>query len=105
MRIRVVAAIGFVLSTLLLASCGATKSSAVRPCAPNVVDGVIPSWAQAGFLERNPTMHYELGTSREIVALLFAFPLESPPPASHNNKILWVSRSEERRVGTEWRSW
>jgi hypothetical protein len=37
-------------------------------------------------------MHYELGTSGEIVALLFAFPLESPPPASHNNKILWVSR-------------
>jgi hypothetical protein len=111
MRIRVVAAIGFVLSTLLLASCGATKSSAVRPCAPNVVDGVIPSWAQAGFLERNPTMHYELGTSREIVALLFAFPLESPPPASHNNKILWVSRlpvqgtvliiRAQRMVGTQ----
>jgi hypothetical protein len=87
------------------------KSSAVRPCSPHVVDGVIPSWAQAGFSERNPTMDYELGTSATIVALLWAFPLESPPPASHSNKILWVSRlpvqgtalliSAQRMVGTQ----
>jgi hypothetical protein len=103
--------IGVVLSALLLASCGATKRSAVKACAPNVDNGVIPSWARAGFPERNPTMHYELGTSHEIVALLFAFPLQSPAPASHNNKILWVSRQPvpgtaliiraQRMVGTE----
>jgi hypothetical protein len=38
-------------------------------------------------------MRFEVGRRGEIVALLFAYPLLSPPPATHNNKILWVSRA------------
>ncbi len=33
-----------------------------------------------------------IGRSGAIAAILFAHPLESPPPVSHTNKILWVSR-------------
>lgn len=109
MRLRVVA-IAAVLTGFVLPGCGGTNSSAVKPCSPHVVDGVIPSWARAGFSDRQPVMNYELGASGEIVALLWAFPLESPPPANHSNKILWVSRlpvqgtalfiSAQRMIGT-----
>jgi hypothetical protein len=105
-----VVAIGAVLTAFVLPGCEGTKSSAVTPCAAHVIDGVIPPWARAGFSDPNPTMNYELGASGEIVALLWADPLESPPPASHTNKILWVSRlpnqgtalliSAQRMVGT-----
>jgi hypothetical protein len=61
------------------------------PCRPHVADGVIPTWARAGFSSPQPAMHYELGVRGRIVALLWAYPLLSPPPKTHNNKILWVS--------------
>ncbi len=64
---------------------------ATAPCRPHVVDGVIPSWARAGFSSPQPRMHYEMGASGRIVALLWAYPLLTPPPKTHNNKILWVS--------------
>ena len=37
-------------------------------------------------------MPYELGNAGNIAAIVWGFPLLSPPPRSHNNKILWVSR-------------
>jgi hypothetical protein len=37
-------------------------------------------------------MHYELGGEHAIVALLWKFPLLSPPEKNVANKILWVSR-------------
>jgi hypothetical protein len=37
-------------------------------------------------------MDFEIGRHGEVVALLWAYPLLSPPPTTHNNKILWVSR-------------
>jgi hypothetical protein len=33
-----------------------------------------------------------LGASGNVVAILWGFPLLSPAPRDHNNKILWVSR-------------
>lgn len=68
----------------------AVVSTAGR-CAPDVVYGVIPSWARAGFSEPRPKMHYELSRDGDIAALLWAYPLLAPPPTTHNNKILWVS--------------
>ena len=64
---------------------------ATASCRSNVVDGVIPSWARAGFSSPQPRMHYEMGANGRIVALLWAYPLLTPPPRTHNNKILWVS--------------
>jgi hypothetical protein len=58
-----------------------------------MVDGVIPSWARAGFSDPNPRMRFEVGRRGETVALLWAYPLLSPPPTTHSNKILWVSHT------------
>lgn len=60
-------------------------------CRPQIEDGVLPTWARAGFSEARPRMPYALGESGRIAAILWGT-LDSPPAASHNNKILWVSR-------------
>ncbi len=95
---------------------GASAMSAATPsspsrCAEHAVNGIIPSWARAGFSEPRPVMHYELADHGDVVALLWAYPLLSPPATTHNNKILWVSRvptngsplliSAQRMVGSE----
>ena len=90
--------VGAVVTALVLPDCSRTTSSATVSCAPQVRDGVIPAWARAGFSQRSPTMHYELGASGAIAALLWAFPLEAPPPATHSNKILWVSHVPGNRT-------
>ncbi len=76
------------------AQASGTSSSAVSSagrCVPDVIYGVIPSWARSGFSEPKPRMHYELSGDGDIAALLWAYPLLAPPPTTHNNKILWVS--------------
>jgi hypothetical protein len=75
-----------------LSNLGLPTASAVPlpVCQPRVVDGVIPSWAQAGFHPPDQRMPFEIGTHGYIAALLWAYPLLAPPPTTHNNKILWV---------------
>lgn len=90
-RASALAATAAVLSPVLWFAAPATASGTA--CSARVVEGVIPSWAQAGFNPPNQRMHYELGSKDQIVALLFAYPLLAPPPKSHSNKILWVSKS------------
>jgi hypothetical protein len=87
------------------------KPSSPGRCSEHVVDGVLPSWARAGFSDPRPVMHYELASHGDVVAILWAYPLLSPPPTTHNNKILWVSRvptngsplliSAQRMIGSE----
>ena len=60
-------------------------------CVSPVPSRVLPEWARSGFSDPRPRMPYVLGDSGDIVAILFAQPLTSPPSADHNNKILWVS--------------
>ncbi len=48
-------------------------------------------WARGGFSDPRPRMPYVLGRALKIAAILWADPLQSPPPRDHNNKILWVS--------------
>jgi hypothetical protein len=67
-------------------------SAASSTCPTEVIDGVLPTWARGGFSEQSPHMKYELGTHDEIAAILWAYPLLAPPPTTHHNKILWVSR-------------
>jgi hypothetical protein len=89
------------LPALACACCLAllTGSASARPgggdssrCASRLARGSLPVWARGGF--HPPTMHvpHVVGRSGRIAAILFGYPLTSPPPKDHNNKILWVSR-------------
>jgi hypothetical protein len=60
-------------------------------CRAKVLVGVLPVWARGGFSDPQPRMPYVLGRARKIAAILWADPLQLPPPRDHNNKILWVS--------------
>ena len=72
-------------------SAGAAPSG-VRACGSTVQKGALPAWARGGFQPPTQRIPHVLGRSGAIVAILFAHPLEAPPPISHNNKILWVPR-------------
>ena len=86
------------LSALVLAGCGSSgrHPNRVAACASEVRTGVLPQWARAGFSDPRPRMPYEVGRGGDIAALVWGFPLLSPPPRTHNNKILWVSRVTTR---------
>jgi hypothetical protein len=64
-----------------------------RVCESRVLPGVLPVWARAGFSDPKPRMPHVLSAAGKLTAILFAYPLLSPPPKSHTNKILWVSRA------------
>jgi hypothetical protein len=54
--------------------------------------GVLPTWARAGFSDPQPALPHVMSRSGDIVAILFGYPLSSPPRAETSNKILWVLR-------------
>lgn len=69
------------------------NSQAASPaCKSQVLRGVLPVWARAGFSESKPRMSHVLSASGKLTAILWADPLLSPRPEDHNNKILWVAR-------------
>lgn len=82
------------LCALALGGCGGSENTPTRvsACASAVKTGVLPRWARGGFSDPKPRMPYELGRAGDIAALVWGNPLLSPPPRTHNNKILWVSR-------------
>ena len=90
------------LSLIAAALCGvllagpASARPVAPPCAPDVRTAVLPTWARAGFSDRTPTMPYALGASDRIAAIVFGYPLLSPPGKTRSNKILWVSHSAVR---------
>jgi hypothetical protein len=92
---RALAATALALSALVGAA-GPTKAPAAAeaspPCRSIVDTGVLPVWARGGFSDPKPRIPQVLGRSGRIVAILFGYPLLSPPPRDHNNKILWVAR-------------
>ena len=47
-------------------------------------------------------MPYLMGAQGDIVAILWADPLHAPPLANRSNKILWVSRVDERLASPLW---
>jgi hypothetical protein len=92
---RALAATAIALGALAGISGGGAATAApeaVLPCRSIVDTGVLPVWARGGFSDPKPRIPHVLGRSRKIVAILFAYPLLSPPPRDHNNKILWVAR-------------
>jgi hypothetical protein len=87
-------------SPLLIAAlaCAGTALAAgpaagsVAACHSAVDHGVLPAWARTGFSSPRPRLPHVVGRSGEIAALVFGYPLLSPPAKSRANKILWVSR-------------
>jgi hypothetical protein len=64
-------------------------------CHSQLRRAVLPTWARAGFSDPRRPMPFALGRSGRVVAIPFG-PLESPPAAKRNNKILWVARTLAR---------
>jgi hypothetical protein len=62
----------------------------VPACESTVTRGVLPDWARTGFSDPKPVMPFVSSRSGNVVAILFADPLHSPPSPDINNKILWV---------------
>ncbi len=67
-------------------------SSPAPACHSVVHKGVLPTWARTGFSDPRPRLPHVIGRSDEIAALVFGYPLRSPPGKKVANKILWVSR-------------
>jgi hypothetical protein len=86
------------LLAMLLALTGVATAPAraARACHPVVRHGVLPAWARTGFSAPRPRMPHEIARHGRIAALLFGFPLTSPPRKDVNNKILWVSHVGQR---------
>jgi hypothetical protein len=77
------------LATALVPS---AAPASTRACHSAMRHGVLPPWARAGFSDPRPRMPHVLGRSGEIAAIVFGYPLLSPPSETRANKILWVSR-------------
>jgi hypothetical protein len=94
------------LCVALLATPAVDARRTAPPCFAQVRAGVLPSWVRTGFHPPTQPIPHELGRSGRIVAIVFGFPLLSPPSAQRSNKILWVSRQQQRpglnlRIGAQ----
>jgi hypothetical protein len=79
-----------------VAPAAAGRSSTAPVCHSAVHHGVLPTWARTGFSAPRPRLPHVIGRSGEIAALVFGYPLRSPPVKDRGNKILWVSRRAVR---------
>jgi hypothetical protein len=92
---------GCVRATVAAAHTGCLLSTAAsvaaRPdavaCHAEVNRGELPIWARGGVSGPRPRIPHTLGRSGRIAAILFGYPVRSPPAADRSNKILWVSRT------------
>jgi hypothetical protein len=91
-RLLATAVSAFVLAALVAVA----SPRAATVCHSTVQNGVLPVWARAGFSDPKPRLPHVLGARGEIAALVFGFPLLSPPGQDRNNKILWVSRRPQQ---------
>ena len=71
-----------------------SRATASAVCRSDYTPATLPTWARAGFTPPTQPMPYVMGDSGDIVAILWAEhdPLQAPPAADRNNKILWVAR-------------
>jgi hypothetical protein len=106
MRTRVIGAVAASsVGVLLLVAFNASataSSEATRGCASHVANAVLPQWARAGFSGSHPRMPYALSRNGRIAAIVFGYPLLSPPAKNRNNKILWVERHPSRAPTALW---
>jgi hypothetical protein len=90
--------VGWIVSICALAIAGAASTAggtsglaAPDACEGRVSFGVLPVWARGGFTAPEPRMPHVVGRSGAIAAIIFGYPLQVPPSATRNNKILWVA--------------
>jgi hypothetical protein len=89
--------VALALAFALVAANGvAPAAPATAPCRQHLERGVLPVWARSGFSEPKPELPHVLGRSKRIVAIVFGYPLLSPPSPRRANKILWVARAPAR---------
>lgn len=90
--IAAVLAVVLVLGSIWISRPGPSTPMASAPsaCAP-LLETAPPVWARAGFSGSSyPPFAYT--ASGNMVAIVFANPLVSPPEPGQNNKILWVTK-------------
>jgi hypothetical protein len=98
----IVAASASTFSLLGFGAAAVGSAATTHACASNIATRVLPQWARAGFSGSQPRMPYELGRNGRIAALVFGYPLLSPPGKDRNNKILWVERHASRAPTALW---
>lgn len=102
MRVAIALAVSVACAGALLGCSGGHSASAPKVATPKVAAapacgspvlmGVLPVWARGGFSDPHPRLPHVLGRSGQIAALVFGYPLLSPPSKTRSNKILWVSK-------------
>lgn len=97
MRVLIALASSVACAAALLGCSGShagtpATTAAIPACHSQVLKGVLPTWARTGFSDPRPRLPHVLGRSGRIAALVFGYPLQSPPSKTRNNKILWVSK-------------
>jgi hypothetical protein len=72
----------------------ASPAGSTAGCRLDYEAAPLPAWAREGFTPPDRAMPYVLGDEGDLVAILWDthHPLEAPPAAGENNKILWVAR-------------
>jgi hypothetical protein len=71
-------------------------------CHSQVGQATPPVWARSGFSGPRPRIPYAVGRSGQIAAIVFGYPLRSPPAQGRNNKILWVSKTWPKKPAPLW---
>jgi hypothetical protein len=86
----------------LHAHTGRASATAVTACRAQVHRDVLPVWMRGGFSGPRPRVPYALGSRGAIGAVIFGWPLKSPPLPGRNNKILWVPRHTAKTIAPFW---
>jgi hypothetical protein len=84
------------------ASAASDRTAAVAPCQAKVQHGLLPLWLRGGFTGPKPRVPYVVGNRGAIAGIIFGDPLNAPPAARKNNKILWVPRHYAKKVAPLW---
>ena len=92
MRVLIVLAATAACTGALMGCSGGHAAASAPSCGSPVLMGVLPVWARGGFSDPHPKLPHVLGRSGGIAALVFGYPLFSPPSKVRSNKILWVSK-------------